>query len=150
MARAGRYRRGSVSLELSTAATLLGRLFLRELGAAGLRPVDGSLLALVHIHGPVTPTALERESGIAQTTLRERLQALIDAGYVERLPNEDDRRSYFVDSTPAGERYLDEAVPAMRAVEEAVERELGRPLEELRAPLEELRVAAQRLLDTPH
>ena len=43
--RAGRYRRGSVSLELSTTATLLGRLFVRELGAAGLRPVDGSLLA---------------------------------------------------------------------------------------------------------
>jgi hypothetical protein len=60
-----------VALELSTTAALLGHLSPRELGTAGLRPVDGSLLTVVHIHGPpLTPTALERETGLAQTTLR--------------------------------------------------------------------------------
>jgi DNA-binding MarR family transcriptional regulator len=141
-----RYRRGSVLLELSVVTALLGRLFERESERLGLRPTQGAVLALVHIHGPATPSALERESGLPGTTLRERLQPLLDTGLVQRIPNESDRRSYFLDTTPAGERALDAAVPAMRAVEEELERELGEPMESLRPQLERIRAAALALL----
>ena len=139
-----RYRRGSVLFELSRTTAILTRLFERELARTGVRsPVQGALLALVHIHGPITPSALERESGLAGSTLRENVQALLDAGLVRRFPNPDDGRSHFLDSTRKGEAALDRQVPAMRAVEEAVERELGRSLETYRLPVERLRDAAQ-------
>ena len=140
-----RYRRGSVLLELSRTTALLSRLFERQAGAA--RPLHGALLTLIHILGPITPTDLERESGLPATTLRENVQALLAAGLVRRVPNPDDRRSYFLDSTPEGKAALDAAVPAMRAVEEEIEHELGIPLESYREQVTKLREAAQRLLE---
>jgi DNA-binding MarR family transcriptional regulator len=139
-----RHRRGSILLELTRAAALIDRLFEHELGRTGRRPLlQGGLLALIHIHGPITPSELERESGRAGTTLRENVQALVKAGLVRRVPNPADGRSYFLDSTRKGQALLDAWVPAMTAVEEAIERELGRSLETYRRPLERLRQAAQ-------
>ena len=139
-----RYRRGSVLLELGRTTAILNRLFERELARTRLRrPVHGTLLTLIHIYGPITPTELERESGLAGTTLRENVQALLNARLVRRVPNPDDGRSYLLDSTKNGQAVLDASVPAMRAVEEAVERELGRPLESYRGSIERLRDAAQ-------
>ena len=140
-----RYRRGSVLLELSRTTALLSRLFERQSGAA--RPIHGALLTLIHILGPITPTDLERESGLPATTLRENVQALVSAGLVRRVPHPEDRRSYFLGSTRKGEAALDAAVPAMRAVEESIESELGTPLESFREPVTRLREAAQRLLE---
>lgn len=142
-----RHRGGSVLLELTTVAALLSRLLGRELASEGRRMIPhGALLALVHILGPITPSNLERESGIPGATLRRMVQALVDEGYVRRLPNPDDRRSYFLDSTKRAERALDAVVPAMRAVEERIEAVAGSSLEDLRPGLANLRRAAQSLL----
>jgi DNA-binding MarR family transcriptional regulator len=141
-----RYRRASVLLELTTTSALLTQLFVRELEALGLRPAAGGVLALVAIHGPLTPTDLERESGLAGATLRDQVAALIDRGYVERVANPDDARSHYLDCTDAGLAWLEQQVPAMRAVEDALEQVLGHPLEDYRAPVEQLRRAVQLLL----
>jgi DNA-binding MarR family transcriptional regulator len=133
-------------LEVAVAHQLTSELFDRELVRRGIRPVQVGLLALVQIHGPITPTALEYETGLPPTTLRERVQGLVDDGFVERIPNESDRRSYFLDTTPEGDAYLAAADPALRKVERALARVLGEPVEAYRESLYRFRRAAQKLL----
>jgi DNA-binding MarR family transcriptional regulator len=139
-------RRRSVLVELGIVNALASQLFDRQLAQLGLKPVQFGLLTVVATHGPITPTSLERESGLLPTTLRERLRALERAGFVHRVSNPRDRRSHFVEITPDGVSFLKQASIAIRAVESDITRELGAPVEEYRQPLERLRVAAQSLL----
>jgi DNA-binding MarR family transcriptional regulator len=141
-----RHPERSVLLELGIASALVNQLFVRELERRGLRRVHVGVLRLIHIHGPITPTALELESGQAGSTLRDWLRGLLDAGFVVRLPNEADGRSHFLDTTPAGDEFMLATIPATRALEAALERELGGSLEEYRGPLERLLRAAQAAL----
>jgi DNA-binding MarR family transcriptional regulator len=140
------HRHRSVLVELGIVNALASQLFDRELAQLGLKPVQFGLLTVVATHGPITPTYLERESGLLPTTLRERLRALESAGFVQRVPNPRDRRSHFVEITPAGVGFLKQASLAIRAVETDISRELGTPLEDYRPLLDRLRVASQSLL----
>jgi len=144
--RAKRARAKNALIEVAIAHQLTSELVDRELVRRGIRPVHVGLLTIVQIHGPITPTALEYETGLPPSTLRERIQGLIDDGYVERIPNEADRRSYFLDATPAGVAYLTGADPALRAVERGLARVLGEPVDAYREGLYRLRRASQELL----
>jgi len=137
----------SVLVELGIVNALASQLFDRQLAQLGLRPVQFGLLTVVASHGPITPTNLERESGLLPTTLRERLRALEGAGFVHRVSNPRDGRSHFVEITPDGVGFLKLASAAARAVEGDISRALGSPLEEYRPLLEKLRLAQQSLLD---
>lgn len=145
MARNSRSR--SVLVELGIVNALASQLFDRQLLQLGLRPVQFGLLTVVATDGPITPTNLERESGLLPTTLRERLRALEDAGFVHRVSNPRDRRSHFIEITPAGVGFLKQASTAARSLEADISRALGSPLEEYRPLLEKLRTAEQSLLE---
>lgn len=138
--------RRPVLLELAVANSLASQVFVRELVRAGYPPTQVGMLTLIDIHGPITPTDLEAETGIPKTTLRGRVQGLNRAGLVQRLPNEADRRSYFLAVTPAGSEFLEAMQPVLRAAERAIEEELGVPLEDYHGPLERLRKANRALL----
>ena len=127
------------------ATAFCSSLFEREASERGL-PLKLSLgiLELIELYGPLTPTSLELESGLAGTTLRERVQALSDGALVERRPNPDDKRSYFLAVTGEGAAMLKETRAAVRALESALEQDLG-SVEQYREPLERLRGAAQVL-----
>jgi DNA-binding MarR family transcriptional regulator len=138
--------RRPVLLELAVANLLASQIFVRELVRAGYPMTQVGMLTLIEIHGPITPTDLEAETGIPKTTLRGRVQGLARAGLVHRVPNEDDRRSYFLEVTPEGREFLKAMRPIVRAAEQAIEEELGVPLEDYRGPLERLRKANRALL----
>jgi DNA-binding MarR family transcriptional regulator len=138
--------RRPVLLELAVANSLASQIFVRELIRAGYPMTQVGMLTLIEIHGPITPTDLEAETGIPKTTLRGRVQGLARAGLVHRVPNEDDRRSYFLEVTPEGREFLKAMRPIVRAAEQAIEEELGVPLEDYRGPLERLRKANRALL----
>jgi DNA-binding MarR family transcriptional regulator len=138
--------RRPVLLELAVANSLASQIFVRELVRAGYPMTQVGMLTLIEIHGPITPTDLEAETGIPKTTLRGRVQGLYRAGLVRRVPNEDDRRSYFLEVTPEGREFLKAMRPIVRAAEQAIEKELGVPLEDYRGPLERLRKANRALL----
>lgn len=139
-------RTRSVLVELGIVNALASQLFDRRLAQLGLKPVQFGLLTVVGTHGPITPTNLERESGLLPTTLRERLRALERAGFVHRVSNPRDRRSHFVEITPAGVSFLKQASVAIHAVECDISRALGTPFEDYRPLLERLRLAEQSLL----
>lgn len=138
--------RRPVLLELAVANSLASQVFVRELLGAGYPPTQVGMLTLIDIHGPITPTDLEAETGLPKTTLRGRVQSLNRAGLVHRVPNEADRRSYFLEVTPEGREFLRAMRPILRAAERAIEEELGVPIEDYRGPLERLRKANRALL----
>jgi DNA-binding MarR family transcriptional regulator len=142
------HRPRSVLVELGIVNALASQLFDRRLAQLGLKPVQFGLLSVIATHGPITPTNLERESGLLPTTLRERLRALERAGLVHRVSNPRDRRSHFVEITQEGVTFLKQASVAIRAVERDISRALGSSLDEYRPLLERLRVAEQALLST--
>jgi DNA-binding MarR family transcriptional regulator len=135
-----------VLLELAVANALGSQVFARELVRAGYPPTQVGTLTLIEIHGPITPKDLEAETGIPKTTLRGRVNGLQRAGLVRRLPNDADRRSHFLEVTPEGREFLQAMGPILRAAEQAIEGELGVPLEDYRDPLERLRKANRALL----
>ena len=138
--------RRPVLLELAVANSLASQIFVRELVRAGYPPTQVGMLNLIQLHGPITPKGLEAETGIPKTTLRGRVQGLYRAGLVQRLPNEADRRSHFLEITPKGRDFLEAMQPILRATERAIESELGVSLDEYRGPLERLRKANRALL----
>ena len=136
----------SVLVELGIVNALASQLFDRRLAQLGLKPVQFGLLTVVATHGPITPTRLERESGLLPATLRERLRALERAGYVQKVSNPRDRRSHFIEITADGVKFLKEASVAIRSVEADISRALGTSFEDYRPLLERLRLAEQSLL----
>ncbi|HEU4942351.1 MAG TPA: MarR family winged helix-turn-helix transcriptional regulator [Gaiellaceae bacterium] len=138
--------RRPVLLELAVANSLASQIFTRELLRAGYPPTQVGMLTLIEIHGPITPSGLEAETGIPKTTVRGRVQGLHRAGLVRRTPNKADRRSHFLEITPKGRKFLEAMQPVLGAAEKAIEGELGVSLEEYRDPLERLRKANRALL----
>ena len=120
----------SLLYELRVASKLFTELFERERRAAGLEDEAYGLLSFIRVFGPVTPTDLAGEFALPTTTMLDAVQRLVERGYAERVPNPDDRRSYLVAITPAGEALTGRAVPIVRKIERELERKLGRPIGE--------------------
>ena len=83
------------------------------------------MYVLVGTEGPWTPTGLAERTQMPLSTVLFRLRRLERREHAERTPNPDDRRSYLVRLTPAGEALLGEARPRLRALAVAVEAALG-------------------------
>jgi DNA-binding MarR family transcriptional regulator len=135
-----------VIVELAVANAMASHLFDRESERRGVRVTQVGLLVILSQYAPITPTALEDLTGLAPTTLRDRVRTLVQDGYVHRIPNEADRRSYLLDTTPEGKAFLREARPVIRASEKAISQHLGEPVEEYRQQLVRLRRAAHAAL----
>jgi DNA-binding MarR family transcriptional regulator len=135
-----------VLITLSMANALASHVFDRELMRRGLHVTQVGVLELIWRHEPITPTALTELVGHPATTVRDRIDTLARHGYVHRIPNEADRRSYRLATTPEGDRYMRAAVPAIEAAEEQIGRHLGTSFEDYRAQLERLLEAARTAL----
>jgi DNA-binding MarR family transcriptional regulator len=124
------------------------RMVEAALAQTELPPEDYPVYVLVGAEGPWTPTGLARRMEMPLSTMLFRLGRLERRGHSERVPNPDDRRSYLIRLTEAGERLLGEARPAFRDYAEAVEGRLGSDrVASLRAALEELRDAVNAELE---
>ena len=139
-------RRAPVLLELHSADRLVRELVYEELFRRGLQPNLLTIVALIELHEPVTPTELTRESGVRPTTLRDMVNEMIDRGHIRRVENPDDRRSHFLEVTPSGRQFVKDGFAAMRAVARVLGEEMGESLEQLREPIVALRRAARDLL----
>ena len=75
------------------------------------------------------------------TTVRDHVQALVDHGLIERVPNPDDRRSYLLVRTRAGAELMSLGNAVMAVVYTALEQRLPRPASEYEQRLRELGAA---------
>jgi DNA-binding MarR family transcriptional regulator len=100
------------ALDLETAARLravIGRLSRRlrptEAGiAAGLTPTRIAVLMTVRRGGPLRLSELASAEGLNPTMLSRVISDLVDAGLLERVSDERDRRAAWVKATAAGGR----------------------------------------------
>jgi DNA-binding MarR family transcriptional regulator len=113
-------------------------------GLEELPPEDYPFYVLIGAEGPWTPTLLAERMKMPLSTVLFRVGRLDSRGHLERIPNPDDRRSYLISLSPAGQQLLKKARPRFRAFAEAVEERLGRErVDTLRGHLDELRAAIE-------
>jgi DNA-binding MarR family transcriptional regulator len=137
----------TILLDVFVTNQLRERLIAAAVEPTALPPEDYPIYVLVGAEGPWTPTALADRTKMPLSTVLFRLRRVERRGHLERIPNPDDRRSYLVRLTPAGEALLAEARPRFRALAEAVEASLGRTaIDSLRQRLADLRAAVEEEL----
>jgi DNA-binding MarR family transcriptional regulator len=133
-------------LKASTTGELVSRIVIGQVEPVGIPAFLLALLTHIRDLQPVTPSRVSTAAGVPITTVRDNVQRLVDRGLVERRPNPDDGRSYYLVVTERGKQLLDAAGDALLAAYELLERELGGPLTEREAWLEELNGALTRVL----
>jgi DNA-binding MarR family transcriptional regulator len=102
----------SAALDVETAARLraiVGKMSRRlrktaSSTAAGLTPTRTSVLLHIARSGPVRLSELAASEGLNPTMLSRVIADFGDAGLVERVSDEGDRRAAWVKATPAGRR----------------------------------------------
>jgi DNA-binding MarR family transcriptional regulator len=132
------HERRSLLFEIHVAGQLVNELVGREFVRRGLKVGPQVLLTHIARSGPITPGGLERETGLRPSTLRERMQPLLDEELVRRVPSEDDRRSHTLELTDRGRDVLELLEPAVRDAERSFEAHLDGRLADYRAALEAL------------
>jgi DNA-binding MarR family transcriptional regulator len=125
--------------------TLLDKYF----EASGLSSNYFGLLSALGIWGPITPTELAARIGMRPTTLSSALARVSELGYVERVPNPNDGRSYLVELSEAGDRAWRSGHPPLRASLASIERELGDALERVQDAIDLLDSATRAALAAP-
>ncbi|NYE69135.1 MarR family winged helix-turn-helix transcriptional regulator [Microlunatus parietis] len=82
------------------------RLLIDRLAEEGARPYHYRLLAALDEAGPLSQADLGRRTGIDRSDVVAALDELVAAGFMERAPDEADRRRNVVTVTGAGKRRL--------------------------------------------
>jgi DNA-binding MarR family transcriptional regulator len=103
-----------------------GTALLLELDRCILATFDlphSSITALAVVDGsdvPLTPSQISERMLVPSATMTATLDQLERRGWIERLPNPDDRRSVLVAITPSGRETADLLLPGIRRIERTV------------------------------
>ncbi|MGK2948232.1 MAG: MarR family winged helix-turn-helix transcriptional regulator [Acidimicrobiales bacterium] len=92
--------------QLRLSVTRLARV-LRQTADTDLSPTQGSVLATVSSHGPLTLGELAERERVASPTITKVIGLLHEKGLVDKATDPDDRRFVRVALTPAGEDLLE-------------------------------------------
>jgi len=95
-----------VAGRLRYSAFRLARL-LRQQDDSGFAPAILSALAIIDREGPLTLGALAAQEQVSPPTITKVVDALVAREFVERIPDESDRRVCRVRSTARGRRQLE-------------------------------------------
>ena len=90
----------------------------------GLRVAQANILTVVGRAGPLPPSEVARILVMDRSTLSRDLESLLEEGWLKSSAGED-RRSYRLQLTPAGQAKLDAIMPAWRLAQAEVTRRLG-------------------------
>ncbi len=112
-------RSGPLPFALNIAITnaWISQLFDQELEKRGIAPFQSGTLMVLHRYQPVTPSDLQAVMGVPSTTLRNRINELVAAGLVERIPHPQDGRSHLLRTTSAAQDVVKESKAAGRQVQ---------------------------------
>lgn len=124
----------------------MGRVLEEELRRFGVSGTELGLLSAIGRAGKATPSMLSEQLGTRPTTLSSQIQGLIASGYVHRLENPADGRSYLLELTADGERAWHDAIPALRAALVRIEQALEIPIDDVEEALVVLERGLRRSL----
>jgi DNA-binding MarR family transcriptional regulator len=139
--------RPNVLFQTYIAGQRLTALLDRHLETTGASSNDFGLLSALGVWGPITPTELAARIGMAPTTLSSALARASGRGFVRRLPNPDDGRSYLVELSEEGDRAWRAGWPALRSALARLEQELAGSLDDVQDAIDRLDAAARAALD---
>ncbi len=105
------------ALNLAITNAWVSQLFDQELEKRGIAPFQSGTLMVLQRHQPVTPSDLQAVMGVPSTTLRNRLNELVAAGLVERVPHPQDGRSHLLRTTSSAQPVVTASKAAGRAVQ---------------------------------
>ena len=138
----------TILLDLFRTNQVREQLIVAAMEGTELPPEDYPMYVLIGAEGPWTPTAFAERVQMPLSTVLFRIGRLEARGHAQRIPNPDDRRSYLVQLTDAGQQLLGEARPRFRAYAEAVEARLGSErIGRMRKELTDLREAIEEELN---
>jgi DNA-binding MarR family transcriptional regulator len=107
----------TASLGVVIRVMALARFFSRQAAKAleplGMELFEYDALSALRRQGEpfaLSATELARETDLSSGAMTNRIDRLEEQGWVERLPDENDRRSVIVRLTPAGEHAIDAAI----------------------------------------
>ena len=139
----------SLLLDLYAAFFKSGQIVEAAVEDTGIGPEDFAFVSIVGIREPVTPTAISREFGHSLSTVLFRAGRNIELGFVERISNPQDGRSFLLRLTPAGRGVWHRASANLGLAVVALEGRLERPAAEIQQVLRELQAAFDAELAEP-
>jgi DNA-binding MarR family transcriptional regulator len=141
--------RQNILFQTYVTGQLVTTLLERHFEASGISSNYFGLLSALGIWGPITPTELAARIGMRPTTLSSALARVAELGYVERVPNPNDGRSYLVELSEEGQRAWRAGWPALRSSLAHLEQELGDALDQVQDAIDRLHAATRAAIATP-
>ena len=115
---------GCTNFKIRQMMRLVSQQYDAELGKAGLKTTQYSLLSHVLRLGPIRPGELAQVMRMDASTLTRNLKPLVDAGWL-RIEAGPDERSRSVTITDAGRAKRDQAQRHWKAAQDKINRTLG-------------------------
>jgi DNA-binding MarR family transcriptional regulator len=111
---------GLVGYHLRRASSVFGSDFSRAVGGEGLRQVPFAILSVIAASPGIRQGAAGEALGIKRANMVVLINELVEAGYVDRSPAEDDRRAIALDLTSKGRATLTTATTRLIAHEDEI------------------------------
>jgi DNA-binding MarR family transcriptional regulator len=103
------------------ASNALTNIYDAALKPVGLRITQFSLLRSLGRLGAATSTEIAAELSLDRTTISRNVKVLIDAGWVDVVEAEDDKRERILSLNKAGQKIIADALPHFRKAQKTVE-----------------------------
>jgi DNA-binding MarR family transcriptional regulator len=137
----------SLLLDLYAAFHKSGQLVERAIEGSGITPDDFAFVSIIGTR-VVTPTEIAREYGLSLSTVLFRANRNVELGYVERVPNPQDGRSFLLQLTPKGTTAWGDAGTRLKRAVMALEQRLDRPAGEIQEVLLALQAAFDSVVES--
>jgi DNA-binding MarR family transcriptional regulator len=131
----------TVLFDVWLTARLVITMLDEALAGTGLGAEDFAVYSVLRKAGEISPTELARWMSAPATTVSSYIKRLEARKHVRRVPNPDDRRSYRLRLTKAGERAHAAAGRLFIPTQEGVENAMTMPTKDVQDALRELRRA---------
>ncbi|MFE6997064.1 MarR family winged helix-turn-helix transcriptional regulator [Microbacterium sp. NPDC057659] len=92
----------AAAVDLRLATFRLARRLRRERAVDSMSDAQFAVLATLRAHGRATLGSLAEREHVSAPSMNRTVNCLEEAGYVVRVPDEDDRRRVQIDITPTG------------------------------------------------
>lgn len=117
---------GLLGYQLAQAAILTTRAFNQVVGGPlDMRPVEFTILQLVHENSPVTATKVAKALAVTTPGVTVWLDRLEERGLLERKRDETDRRTQNLCATPKGEKLVKSALAQLLEADQAMLQDLS-------------------------
>ena len=118
-----------------------GQLVEHAVAGTGIASEDFAFVSIVGRLEPVTPTEISRDFGLSLSTVLFRANRNVDLGFVERVANPGDGRSFLLRLSAEGRAAWGRAGENLHHIVVSIEARLDRPASEIQQVLFELQAA---------